>query len=138
MNTVAGNEMLVLDAAKRYPNASTFGMNPGVIPTNIRSNLWGAHTLRYRFMEWMIGLRSPSAETYAERLTPLLVSPDLEGHSGAMFDRKGDAIVPTAKLTPEYVERFMAASAALVDGVLAEHMPLPAQVATHEPITGGH
>ncbi len=28
MNTVAGNEMLVLDAAKRYPNASIFGLNP--------------------------------------------------------------------------------------------------------------
>lgn len=41
MNTVAGNEMLVLDAAKRYPNATFFGLNPGVIRTNIRSNLFG-------------------------------------------------------------------------------------------------
>ena len=29
MTTVAGNEMLVLDAAKRYPNATFFGLNPG-------------------------------------------------------------------------------------------------------------
>ena len=83
MNTVAGNEMLVLDAAKRYPNASFFGLNPGLIKTDIRSNFLGANTLRYRFIEWMIGLMAPSAETYAERLTPLLVSADLEGHSGA-------------------------------------------------------
>jgi NAD(P)-dependent dehydrogenase (short-subunit alcohol dehydrogenase family) len=137
MNTVAGNEMLVLDAAKRYPNASFFGMNPGVIPTNIRSNFWGGHTLRARFMEWMIGLRSPSAKTYAEQLLPLLVSPDLEGHSGAMFDRKGDAILPGAKLTSEYVERFIAASEALVDRALAGPTPPPAQVVTHEPTAGG-
>jgi NAD(P)-dependent dehydrogenase (short-subunit alcohol dehydrogenase family) len=114
MNTVAGNEMLVLDAAKRYPNASFFGLNPGLIRTNIRSNFLGVDTLRFRFIEWMIGLMTPSAETYAERMTPLLISPDLEGHSGAMFDRKGLAILPSPKLTVGYVSAFMAASEALV------------------------
>ena len=59
MNTVAGNEMLVLDAAKRYPNATFFGLNPGLIRTNIRSNLFGGDTLLYRFTEWMIGLLAP-------------------------------------------------------------------------------
>ena len=57
---------------------------------------------------------SPSAETYAERLTPLLISPDLEGHSGAMFDRKGFAILPSPELTDSHVNRFIAASEALV------------------------
>jgi NAD(P)-dependent dehydrogenase (short-subunit alcohol dehydrogenase family) len=115
MNTVVGNEMLVLDSAKRYPNASFFGLNPGLIKTNIRSNLVGADTLRHRLMEWIIGLVTPSPENYAERLTPLLVSPDLEGHSGAMFDRKGFAILPTPKLTDSsYVNAFLAAAEALV------------------------
>ncbi len=115
MNTVAGNEMLVLDAAKRYPNASYFGLNPGLIKTNIRSNLFGGDTLLYRFIEWMTGLLAPSVETYAERVTPLLVSPDIEGHSGAMFDRKGLAILPTPKLTDSaYVNAFITASEALV------------------------
>jgi NAD(P)-dependent dehydrogenase (short-subunit alcohol dehydrogenase family) len=86
MNTVAGNEMLVLDAVKRYPNASSFGLNPGIIKSNIRSNLFNGDTLLYRFIDWMTGVMAASAETYAEQLTPLLVSPDLEGHSGAMFD----------------------------------------------------
>jgi hypothetical protein len=115
MNTVAGNEMLVLDAAKRYPNATFFGLNPGFIRTNIRSNLFGGDTLLYRSTEWMIGLLAPSAETYAERLTPLLVSPDLEGRSGAMFNRKGLAMLPTPKLTDSsYVNAFIATSEALV------------------------
>ena len=63
----------------------------------------------------MIGVLTPSAETYAERLTPLLVSPDLEAHSGAMFDRKGFAILPSPKLMgASYVNAFIAASEALV------------------------
>jgi NAD(P)-dependent dehydrogenase (short-subunit alcohol dehydrogenase family) len=114
MNTVAGNEMLVLDAAKRYPDASFFGMNPGLIRTNIRSNLLGANTLKYHLLEWLIGLTTPSAGAYAERLTPLLVSPDLVGHSGAMFDRKGRLILPSPKLSESYVRQFIAASEALM------------------------
>lgn len=115
MNTVAGNEALVLDAAKRYPHASVFGLNPGFIKSNIRSNLFGGETLLYRFIEWMTGLLASSAETYAERITPLLISPDLEGHSGAMFDRKGQAILPSPKLTDgAYVQALLAASEVLV------------------------
>jgi NAD(P)-dependent dehydrogenase (short-subunit alcohol dehydrogenase family) len=115
MNTVAGNEILVLDSAKRYPNATFFGLNPGLVKTNIRDNFFGKDTLKSRFIEAMIGLLAPSPETYAERLAPLLVSRDLEGHSGAMFDRKGDTILPTPKLTDaSYRDAFIAASEALV------------------------
>lgn len=118
MNTVAGNEMLVLDAAKRYLHATFFGLNPGVIKTNIRNNFLGQDTLKSRFTEWIISLLNPSAETYAEHLAPLLVSPDLDAHSGAMFDRKGFAILPSPKLTDRsYVEAFIAASEALVSRV---------------------
>jgi NAD(P)-dependent dehydrogenase (short-subunit alcohol dehydrogenase family) len=115
MNTVAGNEMLVLDTAIRYPNATFFGLNPGLIKTSIRDNFFGKDTLKSRFMEAMIGLLTPSPETYAERLAPLLVSRDLEGHSGAMFDRKGNAILPSPKLTDaSYRDAFIAASEDLV------------------------
>lgn len=115
MNTVAGNEALVLDAPKRYPHASFFGLNPGFIKSNIRSNLFGGETLLYRFIEWMTGLLASSAETYAERITPLLVSPDIEGVSGALFDRKGHAVLPSPKLTDgAHVQAFIAASEALV------------------------
>jgi len=47
-------------------------------------------------------------------MAPLLVSPDLEGHSGAMFNRKAFAILPSPGLTGGYVHDFMAASEALV------------------------
>lgn len=37
MNTVAGNEVLVLDAARRYPSLRTFGLNPGTVKTSGRT-----------------------------------------------------------------------------------------------------
>ena len=115
MNTVAGNEALVLDAAKRYPHVNVFGLNPGVHRTDIRNNFFGEGTLTSRVAEWLIGLLTASPNTYAERLTPLLVSPDLEAHGGAMFDQKGNAILPSPKLTnASYVSSFIAASEALV------------------------
>ena len=122
MNTVAGNEMLVLDAAKRYPDASFFGLNPGFISTNIRSNLLGGKTLLYRFIEAMTARLAPSAETYAKRLTPLLVSPDIEERSGAMFNQKGQAILPTPKLLDsDHRRAFIAASEALASQATGSH-----------------
>ncbi|HZV99306.1 MAG TPA: hypothetical protein VFF74_09985 [Methylophilaceae bacterium] len=113
MNTVAGNEMLVLDAAKHYPHATFFGLNPGLIKTNIRDNFLGKDSLKSRLTEGLIGLLAPSADTYAQRLAPLLVSPDIEGHSGALFNRKGLAILPSQGLTDTHIRKFMAASEAL-------------------------
>jgi NAD(P)-dependent dehydrogenase (short-subunit alcohol dehydrogenase family) len=114
MNTVAGNEVLVLDAAQRYPHLTVFGLNPGLHKTDIRKNFWG-DTLKSRFMEWMIGLFTAGPEAYAQRIVPLVVAPDLEAHSGAMFDQKGNAILPSPKLTDaSYRKAFIAASEALV------------------------
>ncbi len=113
MNTVAGNEMLVLDAAKRYPHASFFGLNPGLIKTNIRDNFFGKDTLKSRVMETLIGWFTPTADTYAERITPLLFARELERNSGAMFNNKGQAILPSNGLTEQHIRKFMAASESL-------------------------
>lgn len=114
MNTVAGNEMLVLDAAKRYPQFNSYGLNPGSIKTNIRSNFLGGNKLLYFLIEALVGLLTPSADTYAAGIVPLLVSADLENHSGAMFDRKARAILASPGLTSDHVTAYIAASAKLV------------------------
>ncbi|AMP39801.1 MULTISPECIES: SDR family NAD(P)-dependent oxidoreductase [Ralstonia solanacearum species complex] len=114
MNTVAGNEMLVLDAARRYPQATFFGLNPGLIKTGIRDNFFGKDSLKSRVAESLIGLLTPTADAYAQRIAPLLVSPDIEGHSGALFNRKGQAILPSPGLTEDYIGTFMSASEALL------------------------
>ncbi|MBB3610810.1 SDR family NAD(P)-dependent oxidoreductase [Rhizobium sp. BK602] len=112
MNTVAGNEALVLDAAARYPQAAFFGLNPGFVKTGIRSNLFGPKMV-LRIVEWMTGFMTSSPESYAERIAPLLISPDIEGHSGAMFNNKGEPILPSSKLTNRIVSKIMAASETL-------------------------
>lgn len=120
MNTVAGNEMLVLDAADKHPHATFFGLNPGLIKTNIRDNYFGKASLKSRVVESIIGLFTPTPETYAERITPLLVSPDIEAHSGAMFDQKGNAVEPSPGLADRtHVARFLAESEALIGRALA-------------------
>lgn len=118
LNTVAGNEMLVLDLAKKYQNINFYGLNPGLLPTNIRSNFLGANSFKFKLMEWFVSMISMGTKNYAERLTPLLVSPAIENYSGAMFNQKGDAILPSKGLTDEYIEKFMTASNLLIDKAL--------------------
>lgn len=49
-NTVSGNEVLVLQAARRFPDVDVFGLNPGFVRTNIRANLLGSRACRRRGM----------------------------------------------------------------------------------------
>ncbi len=114
MNTVASNEALVLDGAMRYPFLAIYGLNPGLIKTNIRDNLLGKGSWKSRFTETLIGWLGQTAEEYAAGIAPLLASPDIEAHSGALFDRKGDPILPSKGMTAEHVVRLAEAS----DGVL--------------------
>lgn len=72
MNTVAGNEILELDGAERYPHINFFGLNPGLIKTNIRSNFLGRDSLRFGLIEWIIGHMTKSADVYVEQIAPLL------------------------------------------------------------------
>jgi NAD(P)-dependent dehydrogenase (short-subunit alcohol dehydrogenase family) len=118
MNTVAGNEMLVLDGQRRHPRVAFFGLNPGLIKTNIRANYLGAGSFAHRAAEFLIGLLMPTPEQYAERVVPLLFAPELEGRSGAMFGKKGTAILPTDGLDTQHVERFITASEALLQRAL--------------------
>jgi hypothetical protein len=120
MNTVAGNEMLVLDGKKRYPHVSFFGLNPGLIKTNIRANFLGAGSFAHKAAEFFIGLMMPTAEQYAERIVPLLSAPELEGRSGAMFGKKGQAILPTDGLDEAHVARFIGGSEALLQRALGD------------------
>lgn len=114
MNTVAGNEILLLEGAERWPQAVFVGLNPGLIKTGIRDNFFGQGSLKSRLAESLIGLLTPTAEAYAERITPVMLAPEIEDRRGAMFNHKGQAILPSPGLTPQHRRRFMAASEALV------------------------
>ncbi|UVJ39502.1 hypothetical protein [Arthrobacter sp. CJ23] len=114
MSTVAGNEALVRDSAQRYPEINFYGLNPGLHKTNIRSNMAGANRFRYGAMEWVIGVLTPSVESYAEHIVPLLVSPGIESHSGSMFDQKARAIMPSSGMTPDHAKSIIDSSEKLI------------------------
>ncbi len=118
-NTVAGNEVLVLHAAERYPTIDVFGLNPGFVKTKIRANLFGSRVL-LGVTEWLTGFMMLAPETYAERLVPLLVSNNLDGRSSAMFNNKAQAILPSPSAKDRaYAGALLAASERLVARALA-------------------
>ncbi|MDE1188286.1 MAG: SDR family NAD(P)-dependent oxidoreductase [Pantoea sp.] len=119
MNTVAGNEMMVLDGAQQYPNLSIFGLNPGFVKTNIRANFLGGNKLFFNALETVIGWLTPTAEQYARSITPLLLSPQLDLHNGTLFDRKGRAIHPSKGICdPQHMQAFIQQSSSLIGRVL--------------------
>lgn len=119
MNTVAGNEAIVLDGKQRYPHVDFFGLNPGLVKTSIRANLLGAGSLKHRLIEGIIGLLTPTPEGYAKRIVPLLGAPELDGRSGAMFGKKGTSILPTDGFDAAHVQRLIAGLDGLLERALA-------------------
>ena len=130
MNTVAGNEALVLEGARRWPHLAFFGLNPGLIKTNIRANVLGGNqSLRFKLVESVIGLMMISPETYARRIVPVLVAPGLEAKAPVMFNQKARPILQTPELTGERVEQLIGESEALLEKALkAAAAPRPAAV----------
>lgn len=115
MNTVAGNEALVSYFANLYPNINFYGLNPGLIKTNIRSHKLGSGSFRHRMVETIIGLLMISTETYAKRIVPLFFSKDIESRSGAYFNQQARAILPSTVMTEAYVNQFIDASRKLLE-----------------------
>jgi NAD(P)-dependent dehydrogenase (short-subunit alcohol dehydrogenase family) len=118
MNTVAGNEMLVLDGVRRYPSLRFFGLNPGLIKTNIRSNFLGEGSLKLKMAELVIGLLTQSAQTYARRMLPVLYASGLDGKNGVMVNAKAMPILPSEGLSEPHVKAFIEGSQALVERAL--------------------
>jgi NAD(P)-dependent dehydrogenase (short-subunit alcohol dehydrogenase family) len=113
MNTVAGNEALVLDSAARHPLLEIFGLNPGIVKTAIRSNFLREGSFKHRLVEGVIGLFMQSPEQYAQRIAPLLMSPFISGFSGALFNSKGIEKQPSKVMTNRYATDYIATSETL-------------------------
>ena len=90
-NTVAGNEALVLDWSKVSKDVKFYGLNPGVIKTGIRGNIYESGIMYYLgpVVEFLLGLFMPSPESYAATMVHVLFCPTLDEHSGASFNPQG-------------------------------------------------
>lgn len=117
--TVAANEALVLDVAKRYAHVDAYGINPGLVATEIRSNFMGAGSWKARLFEGFISLLTPTPEQYAARIAPLLVADDLAAHRGFSVNPKGKVILPSEGFDDAFVAAWTEASQRLADRALA-------------------
>jgi len=119
-NTVGANEAIVLELAQREKasprGVSFFGCNPGLIATGIRDVMHGGRSsMMGSCLEGMIGMFTPSVDTYASTMVPLLFAPGLEAHNGAMFGQDGKAILinPEFKAPTRVTEWYTALEALL-------------------------
>ncbi|SMN20436.1 similar to Saccharomyces cerevisiae YKL107W Putative protein of unknown function [Maudiozyma saulgeensis] len=113
MNTVAANEALVLHYAKETTSFNIFGLNPGIIKTNIRTNLTGTGFLA-RMMENVMSFFQQTPESYASKIVPLLVTSEIENNNGSMFDNNANGLLRSENVVPN-VEKFWENSSKLVD-----------------------
>lgn len=122
MNTVVGNEALVRHLAETYPEARVFGLNPGLIQTEIRDNALGKGTWISWLVEGIIGFVFQSAERYAQNvLLPLLVSPELDNMNKALFESDGTLLKPNSfLLESDYHTRIIAESKYLIRKALSK------------------
>ena len=121
-NTLAGNEALALGANGMFPGPSYFGLGPGLIKTGIRENFMGRNgSLSYRLFEGAIGLFMQSPDQYARRIVPLLFTPELNGHSGILFNRKGHPTSPSKGFDAAHVTGYIIATTQLLNRALASH-----------------
>ena len=113
MRTVVVNEALVAHHASK--GMHIYGLNPGLIATDIRSSLHGGMgSCCGSCLEGCIGLFNPSVKQYVSKLLPILLSPT-PAPKGTSFGQSGKPISPTPELTdPTQVNTWMEAAGNLV------------------------
>jgi NAD(P)-dependent dehydrogenase (short-subunit alcohol dehydrogenase family) len=121
-NTLAGNEALALGANGMFPGPAYFGLGPGLIKTGIRENWMGRDgSLSYRLFEGAIGVFLQSPDQYARRVVPLLFTPELNGRSGILFNRKARPTSPSKGFDAAYVTRYVIETTELLNRALESH-----------------
>jgi hypothetical protein len=121
-NTVNGNEALVLHWAKQKTNntVGTYGLNPGLIRTGIRSHLYKQGVLKYvgPMLETMISWFGNSPASYAAVMVPLIFAESdvLDNISGSIFNPSAQVVFPSRHWTENegLVSEFIEKSEALV------------------------
>lgn len=110
MTTVAGNEALIYDSVAKYPGVHFYGLNPGIVKTNIRNNLLGEGSWKSGILETIVGWFTRTPEQYAATIAPLLIAPELEQQNGGSFNNNGKLLLRSKGMTNEYAGEFMRAS----------------------------
>jgi NAD(P)-dependent dehydrogenase (short-subunit alcohol dehydrogenase family) len=117
-NTIVGNEALVADWSSKENGILYYGLNPGLIRTGIRDNVYSGTigSILKPIVEGMIGLLVMSAKTYGTKIVPLLFALNLDEHNGALFSQTGKPIEKAKCFTndPDFAKKFIDVSQKLV------------------------
>lgn len=126
MNTVVANEALVTYINQKFEGkVNAYGLNPGIIKTEIRDNYLGKGSWTSWLIESVIGWFTPTAESFAKNtLLHVLASPSLENKSGAIIDKNRKIIPPSSWLNAERITRIIEESNKLADRAIAKQTPL--------------
>lgn len=104
-NTVVANEALVHHWAAQ--GKKVYGLNPGMVRTNIRANVHGNGFLGSA-VETVLSWLTPTPAQYARAIVPAIVAPELDAAPGTMLGQAGQPILPTPALTdPTYVAQWI-------------------------------
>jgi len=97
MKTVVMNEGMVHYLAAEEKEFAVFGLNPGLLPTDIRLNTYGK-TFMMNLMEGVMSFLSRrNVSDYADVTLPVIAAPQLgQSHTGALFNTFGEPIQPGA------------------------------------------
>ncbi len=99
LHTIIGNDALVLGMRKRHPALLIWGLNPGLVRTDIRSNAFRVKALG-KVVDGVIGVHALSPQHYAEVVLHVIANPQL---SPAVFawTNRNRAITPSEFLANE-------------------------------------
>ena len=79
------------------------------------SGVFGNNSVLLKIQQTVMGILFQSAEQYAKKIAPLLVSTDIEYYSGAMSGRHGDKIFSNPLLLDKsYVRQVLEESEKLI------------------------
>ena len=118
MNGVIGNDALVEKMAKFHPSINVYGLNPGILKTDIVANfLGGKKAWLSKVQQWVVEKLCPSAEEYVNTtLRHLLVTPEIEQLSGSYFNQFGERIKGAVWLRTEgNTDKILSAAGKLVN-----------------------
>lgn len=113
-NTIVTNEALVLGARTRHPELEIYGLNPGLVATDIRGNVYsGSFKYLEPVLEALIGFLFPSSDQYASDIWHV-VSAEALPKSVYAWNLWGEAVARPQSLTQQLVEDLWAKMDAVI------------------------
>jgi hypothetical protein len=117
---VVANEALTLAYRRKFPEVEIYGLNPGLVKTDIRGNLYSGFLKHLEpVFEALIGLLFPSAEEYVEHVWPVISAKQLPRDT-VNYNSRSEALRNNPQLTEAVVEKIWNDSNELIAKALAK------------------